>query len=82
VHRACAKHAEVTVPSLTDWEKEWQKNPQLKAQLKLLLVDFPLPLVAIAESNQRLVTGLGSQPPFAMKPGTPVATTELSLILV
>jgi hypothetical protein len=23
VHRAYAKHAEVTVPSLDDWEKEW-----------------------------------------------------------
>jgi hypothetical protein len=23
VHRAYAKHAEVTVPSLADWEKEW-----------------------------------------------------------
>ena len=22
------KHAEVTVPSLDDWEKQWKKNPQ------------------------------------------------------
>jgi hypothetical protein len=28
VHRAYAKHAEVTVPSLDDWEKDWQENPQ------------------------------------------------------
>ena len=28
-----AKHAEVTVPSLADWEKEWQENPQRNAQL-------------------------------------------------
>jgi hypothetical protein len=28
VHRAYAKHAEVTVPSLADWEKDWQKNAQ------------------------------------------------------
>ncbi len=28
VHRAYAKHAEVTVPSLDDWEKEWRENPQ------------------------------------------------------
>jgi hypothetical protein len=30
VHRASAKHVEVTVPSLTDWEKEWEENPQRK----------------------------------------------------
>ncbi len=29
VHRAYAKHAEVTVPSLADWEKDWQENPRL-----------------------------------------------------
>jgi integrase len=28
VHHAYAKHAEVTVPSLDDWEQEWHKNPQ------------------------------------------------------
>jgi integrase len=41
VHRAYAysKHAEVTVPSLDDWEKEWEKNPQRNAQPKLLPVD-------------------------------------------
>jgi hypothetical protein len=36
VHRAYAKHAEVNVPSLADWEKDWQKclqhNPQSKMQ--------------------------------------------------
>ena len=40
VHRAYAKHADVTVPSLDDWEKEWQKNPQRDGQSKLLPVDF------------------------------------------
>jgi integrase len=39
VHRTYAKHAEVTVPSLDDWEKEWEKN----SQSKLLLVDFRSP---------------------------------------
>jgi len=82
VHRAYAKHAEVTVPSLADWENDWQENPQRNVQPKLLLVDFRLPLIAAAQSDQRLVTGLVCQPPFAMKPGTPVATTELSLLLV
>ncbi len=28
VHHAYSKHAEVTVPSLDDWEREWEKNPQ------------------------------------------------------
>jgi integrase len=36
VHRAYAKHAEVTVPSLADWEKDWQENPQRNPQPKLL----------------------------------------------
>jgi hypothetical protein len=40
VHRAYAKHAEVTVPSLDDWEKEWEKNSQRNVQPKLLPVDF------------------------------------------
>ena len=41
VHRAYAKHAEVTVPSLDDWEKEWGGgNSQRSVQPKLLPVDF------------------------------------------
>jgi integrase len=44
VHRAYAKHAEVTVPSLDDWEKDWQENPQRNAQPQLLPVDFRLNL--------------------------------------
>jgi hypothetical protein len=40
VHHACSKHAEVTVPSLDDWEKDWQDNPQRNVQPKLLPVDF------------------------------------------
>jgi integrase len=51
VHRAYAKHAEVTVPSLYDWEKDWQENPQHKLQTKLLPVDFRPPVDAVAESN-------------------------------
>jgi len=46
VHHAYSKHAEVTVPSLDDWEKGW--NQKLKAEtlkpempeLKVLPVDF------------------------------------------
>jgi len=40
VHHAYSKHAEVTVPSLDDWEKQWQKNPQGIAQPKFVPVDF------------------------------------------
>jgi hypothetical protein len=40
-------HAEVTVPSLDDWEKEWQENPQHSSQPKLLPMDFRSPLVAV-----------------------------------
>jgi len=51
VHRAYAKHAEVTVPSLADWEKDWQENPQRSAQPKFLPVDFRLPMVPTAQAN-------------------------------
>jgi hypothetical protein len=51
VHHAYSKHAEVTVPSLDDLEKEWGKNSQRIVQPKLLPVDFRSPLAAIAQSN-------------------------------
>ena len=51
VHRAYAKHAEVTVPSLADWEKDWQENPQRSPQQKLLPVNFRSAAAAIARSN-------------------------------
>ena len=51
VHRAYAKHAEVTVPSLDDWEKVWQGNPQRNGQPKLLPVDFQQPMAPTAEAN-------------------------------
>jgi hypothetical protein len=51
VHRAYAKHSEVTVPSLADWEKEWDKNSQRNAPPKLLPVDFGSPLTDIAQAN-------------------------------
>jgi hypothetical protein len=39
------------VPSLADWEKDWQDNPQRSAQPKLLPVDFRSQLVATTQSN-------------------------------
>jgi hypothetical protein len=35
---------EFTVPSLDDWEKDWQDNPQRSVQPKLLPVNFRSPL--------------------------------------
>jgi len=40
VHHAYSKHAEVTVPSLDDWEKQWEKNPQGMEKPKVVAVDF------------------------------------------
>ena len=51
VHHAYSKHAEVTVPSLDDWENDWQKNPQRGGQPKLVAVDFRSLLPAVAQSN-------------------------------
>jgi hypothetical protein len=51
VHRAYAKHAEVTVPSLADWEKDWQENPQRSRQPKLLPVDFRASLAVDRQLN-------------------------------
>jgi hypothetical protein len=39
------------VPSLADWEKDWQENPQRSVQPKLLPVDFRLPMVPTAQAN-------------------------------
>ncbi len=51
VHRAYAKHAEVTVPSLADWEKDWQDNPQRSGPPKLLAVDFRPPMLQTGQAN-------------------------------
>jgi integrase len=40
VHHAYSKHAEVTVPSLDDWEKQWKKDPRAVHQPKVVAVDF------------------------------------------
>jgi hypothetical protein len=46
-----SKHAEVTVPSLDDWEKEWGENSQRSVQPKLLPVDFRSTLAEISQAN-------------------------------
>jgi len=40
VHHAYSKRAEVTVPSLDEWEKQWKKDPQSVPQPKVVTVDF------------------------------------------
>ena len=40
VHHAYSKNAEVTVPSLDDWERQWKKNPQEMQKPKLVPVEF------------------------------------------
>jgi hypothetical protein len=40
------------VPSLADWEKDWQENPQRDAQPKLLPELFRLPMAQTAKTNQ------------------------------
>jgi hypothetical protein len=39
------------VPSLDDWEKEWQEKPQRNMQPKLLPLIFRSLLAAVAQSN-------------------------------
>ena len=51
VHRAYAKHAEVTVPSLDDWEKDWLEKPKRRVQSKLLPTDFRSQSATITQSN-------------------------------
>jgi integrase len=43
VHHAYSKHAEVTVPSLDDWEKQWKTHPQGLEKPKLITLDFQAP---------------------------------------
>ena len=51
VDHAYSKNAEIIVPSLDDWEKEWGENLHRSVQPKLLPVDFRTVLTAIVESN-------------------------------
>ena len=43
VHHAYSKHAEVTVPSLDDWEKGWKE----KLKPETLRVEMPMPMPAV-----------------------------------
>jgi hypothetical protein len=39
------------VPSLADWENDWQENRQRSAQPKSLPLNFQSPLAAAAQAN-------------------------------
>ena len=51
VHYAYSKHAEVTVPSLDDWEKEWGKSERRLVPAKLVPLDFRSTSTAISQAN-------------------------------
>jgi integrase len=51
VHHAYSKHAEVTVPSLAEWEKDWRQNPKSTVRSNLSVVDFKPPFTSVANSN-------------------------------
>lgn len=57
VHHAYSKRAEVTVPSLDDWEKQWKKNSQAAVTPEIVAVDFcaPKPTAAERPSQSRQV---------------------------
>jgi hypothetical protein len=59
VHHAYSKHAEVTVPSLDDWEKQWRENPQQIAKPAVVQVDFKAQLGAAADEPERAATAAG-----------------------
>ena len=40
VHYAYSKRAEVTVPSLDEWEKQWKEDPHSLQRAKVVAVDF------------------------------------------
>ncbi len=53
IHAAYSRNAEVTVPSLDDWEKQWKENPQKINKPAVVQVDFvsPTPTVSNTESE-------------------------------
>ena len=63
VHHAYSRNAEVTVPSLDDWEKQWKENPQELQKPKLVPVEFggqatgPALLTGVAQEPRAAVVG-------------------------
>jgi integrase len=60
VHHAYSKHAEVTVPSLDDWEDQWKRHPQRTKQPEVLAVNFnPIRNQLVTDDVQEPVTPVG-----------------------
>jgi integrase len=61
VHHAYSKHAEVTVPSLDDWETQWKKNPQGMKSPKVVAVDFASSLDGLASADAQRQVAVSAQ---------------------
>lgn len=61
VHHAYSKNAEVTVPCLDDWEKQFKKDPQAIQKPKLVPVNFQAPQPARADGDQNVTPELVGQ---------------------
>jgi hypothetical protein len=61
VHHAYSKHAEVTVPSLDDWEKQWKENPQKIAKPAVVQVDFKAPAATAASTESEAPAAVACQ---------------------
>jgi len=51
VHHAYSRQAEVTVPSLDDWERQWKKHPRGMKQPKVVAVGFQSNLNGFASAD-------------------------------
>jgi integrase len=54
VHQAYAKHAEVTVPSLDDWEGHWKSSPHHTFTPGVVPVDFKILSVASTHRSEQI----------------------------
>ncbi len=60
MHHAYSKHAEVTVPSLDDWEKQWRENPQKITKPAVVQVDFKAQQnIPVAGEPEGVLAGAG-----------------------
>ncbi len=57
VHHAYSKRADVTVPSLNDWEKRHREDPQGLSQPKVVSVDFKTQMGAGGASTGGVMAG-------------------------
>jgi hypothetical protein len=72
VHQACSEHAEVTVPCLDDWERQWKKEPQEMEKPKVVTVDFQTPGAAPMPNSRLLHCHKRTNSPSTLR-GSPVA---------